>query len=209
MYDEHSMPFPLTIADTALATPADLMRRVLESFSEEGHTNASEWLIALHPNHLDTSELTALTAALATRPEANALCTAAHLTLHLNDARLGALLLQACLGIDLGTLLTPASTTGDASIEDVLLQAIVQTAQLDDAALRTRLLERLRGAGHSQLEVEILADHGTSVEILEALPGILAEGTRLTTTQRDRLDKRSQDDSDSGARVQALLSNEA
>jgi len=202
------MPFPLTIDDTTLATPTDLMRRVLELLTADKQADASKWLTALHPEHLDTQDLTALTAALATRPEPSALCTAAHLTLHLKDDRLGALLLQACLGVDLGTLLTPASATSDASIEDVLLKAVVATAPLDTLDLRTRLLERLRGAGHSQLEVEILANHGTPPEIIDALPGILAEGTRLTQTQSERLIQRTAEDPESKSRIQALLLRE-
>jgi len=207
MYDGFTMPFPLTIGDTTLTAPDDLMRRVLEHFARDEHTDASEWLKALYPEQLNAQELTALTAALTTRPEPRALCTAAHLTTHLEDSRLGALLLQACLSVDLGTLLTPASSTTDVSIEDLLLEAIVVTAALEDEETRSRLLMRLRGAGHSQHEVDILCAHGTASEIAQSLPGILAEGTQLTQAQHDRMLARSQDDLEHGAHVRRLLTD--
>ena len=163
----------------------------------------------LHPGQLTAVELTALTAALATRPEPNALCTAARLTQHLRDERLGALLLQACLGVDLGTLLTPATPNSDTSIEDVLLNAIVETAPLHTLEIRARLLERLRGAGHSQLEIDILSNHGTASEIADALPGIFAEGQALSLEHRERLLERSRDNEDHGSVVRALLASDA
>lgn len=200
-----TMPFPLTIADTTVATPTELMQRVLTALTDDTGSDTAEWLIGLHPGQLDAAELTALAAALTTRPEPPALRAAAQLALHLNDERLGALLLQACLGVDLGTLLTPASPASDESIEDVLLHAIAHTAQLDAPDVRSRLLERLRGAGHSQRELAILVDHGDPLEIAEALPGLLAEGIQPTPTQRDRLIQRTHDDLDHAMPIQSLL----
>ena len=206
MYDGHTMPFPFTSDDQTVATPADLMRRVLDELSDlDVQNQTATWLQALHPTHLQTEELTALAAALATRTEPGALQTAAKLTEHLKDARLGALLLQACMSIDLGALLTPLPSSNNDSVEDVLLRTIVQTADLNDPAIRTRLLTKLRETGHSDLELHILGHHGSALDIVQSLPGLLAEGITISDSQQQEILHRAAEDPDHEQTVRDLL----
>lgn len=112
--------------------------------------------------------------ALASRDPA-AVSEAARLATRIAPEALSSLFPAAIDAQDTGVLLHADPFIPHHSVEDALLRAWAAVAP-DDPAVRTPLLERLRNAGLSDVEVSLLARHGSPAEIRTALPLVFIEG---------------------------------
>lgn len=137
----------------------------------------AEWLMDLvSEGALDRRLAVGLAAALLQHPEVVTLCEGARLSIRLQEAVLGNVLLRALAAHDMGLLLQSDPHTPESSVEDTLLAAAAATADLADPAVRRPLLERLRHAGLPGLELPILCSHGDEEDLAFWLPAVLAEG---------------------------------
>jgi len=177
------MPFPLSHAGRTwndgpallAAVIADARGEGAGSFSAEG---PAEWLGALvDASKLEPDLAVGLVAALLQRrDEAGAVAEASRLAVRLGRRDLGDLLLMALDACDTGLLLTADPRRPARSVEDALLDAAGQLADLSNPDIRGRLLPRLRNAGLVAHECAALTRYGTVDEIRMWLPAILLEG---------------------------------
>jgi len=177
------MPFPVTHAGHTWADGPSLLAAVIADARGEG-TGAfsadgpAAWLGDLVDGSALEPELAVglVAALLQRRDEAGAVAEAARLAVRLGRKDLGDLLLMALDACDTGLLLTSDPRRPTRSIEDALLDAAGQLADLSNDGVRARLLPRLRNAGLVAHECAALARHGTVDEIRTWMPAILLEG---------------------------------
>lgn len=117
----------------------------------------------------------ALVAALLQDPQPAVLVESAHLARALGRRELGQVLVAALEAHDVGVLLVAAPGEAQGSVEDVLLLAAAELADLTDPGVRSGLLERLRLSGLAETELEVLSRAGTPEEVRTWLPAILSE----------------------------------
>ncbi len=178
------MSFPVTWADRTFSDGPSLLGAVLADAEAGGGQVVagqapSRWLAAMvEGGALDPELAVGLCAAmLQNRARPGAITEAARLAANLARRELAELLLVSLDAFDTGLLLTADPLDpGAGSVEDALLRAAWATADLDDPAIRERLVPRLRNAGLVALECITLVRHGAADEILEGLPAILIEG---------------------------------
>src|SRR5688572_726307 len=137
------MPFPLTVAGRAVTSPPMLASLVLDDAKAGGGTLVagqppSRWL-------MDLVRAGALEERLAAE---------------LANARLSSMIGAALEGHDVGVLLHPDPMVPGHSVEDALLRSWATVAPLADATVRGPLLERLRNAGITDVEVRVIGQHG-------------------------------------------------
>ena len=175
------MSFPLNALERTWAAPPDL--------AETAHTDAlagggtvvegqgpSWWVGALHDQGLLTRELSVgLCAALFQADEPGPVAEAARLAEHLGGRELADLLRLGWQGLDVGLLLAEDPFRPGRSVEDALVRALAATADLADDAARADVLSAARNAGHPTIELRVLLEHCTDVEVIHWLPAVLLE----------------------------------
>lgn len=179
------MPFPCTIESETFAEPKALMARVQRDLTEGGGTlvadqRPSEWLMKAPEPALDREELIALAAALVVDPSPAAVAEGAHLARALHEPRLGALLMGALAGLDLGVLLAPDANGSPVAVEDLVMETVVVIADLTEDDVRHVLLTALRTAGRTDLELRTLIAYGSLDDIEQTVLGLEAEGVTLS-----------------------------
>ena len=189
------MPFPCTIESETFAEPKALMARVQSDLSEGGGTlvadqRPSEWLMKAPEPTLDRGELIALAAALVVDPSPSAVAEGALLARALHEPRLGALLMGALAGLDLGVLLAPGANGSSVAVEDLVMETIVEIADLSEDNVRHALLTALRTAGRTDLELRTLTAYGSLDDIEQTRHGLEAEGVNLSPEDDDALKAR-------------------
>lgn len=176
------MPFPLTFAERTFDAPPDLAGAALDDIENGGGTvvsgeNPSDWIATLAARGPEERRVAvALCAAFLQSRRPGAVAEGSRLALALQHADLGALLPFALDGHDLGLLLHADPLNPEQSVEESLLRAWAGLANLSDAEDRARLLARLRHASLPQLEMTVLASHGSAAEIRRWLPAVLSDG---------------------------------
>ncbi|TNE83998.1 MAG: hypothetical protein EP330_31015 [Deltaproteobacteria bacterium] len=172
------MTFPLSIAGRTVTDPPGLAALVRADAAAGGAILAGQrprdWVPALVRQGLLPAQLAVgLVAALLQDPSPSTLVECTHLARALGDRRLGTVLAAAVDAHDVGVLLVPGEE--GRSVEDLLLLAAAELAEVDDAEFRGNLLDRLRHAGLASAELQVLARGGNAEEVRTWLPAILAE----------------------------------
>jgi hypothetical protein len=177
------MPFPLTLGEHTWKDGPELLEAVLADARAGGGQvvagqGPSRWLGDLVDlGALDLDLAVGLVAALLQqREDAGAVAEASRFAVQLGRKELGELVVMSLDAFDTALLLTADPLRPGASVEDALLEAAVRLGDLAVPELRARLLPRLRNAGLTSLECQILARHGTASEVLLWLPAVLTEG---------------------------------
>lgn len=176
------MPFPLVVGARTYATAPAFAAAVTDDARAGGGTVVpgrlpSRWVVELvRAGSLEADVAVGLAAALLRSRDAAAVCEGARLAAQLRDPKLGEMLPVALTGHDTGMLLHADPVMPGQSVEDALLRAWAQVADLSDATNRGALLGRLRHAGLSEVEAHVLATHGTADELRRWLPVVLIEG---------------------------------
>ena len=183
------MPFPIQTDYLSVENGPDLLARLETDANAGGGTMVD----ALAPHNvvarlhesgaLEHGEVVGLAAALIQRGKAATACEGARIAAALEDTSLGALLLHALDGLDIGELLTMDPIKGDCSTEDTLLNCAQSIVDIDDQAQRHALLAHLRRAGLADLEFNILCKAGSPSELRLWLPAILQEIGDLTSLE--------------------------
>lgn len=176
------MSFPLSLGPHRWEDGPALLAAVSEDARAGGGSvvaaeRPSQWLPSLvRSGALDASMAVGLVAALLKSSDDPAvLAEAARIALALEHPALGDMLV-ACIEVyDTGLLLAHDPLGEASSVEDVLLEAAVRLANLDEASVRGSLLPRLRNAGLASLELTTLVGHGSVDELRQDLPGVLVE----------------------------------
>lgn len=177
------MPFPLPLEDSTCASARDLAAVLASDARSSAAPRPWERVLAwVASGRLARVEAVGLTAAFLQQADAALLCEGARMAARLGEPRLGALALDAVDGHDPAVLLGADPLDPSRSAEDALLAAAAVAIDPTDAALRGRLLERLRHAGLPEIEAPLLLAHGSAEEIARWLPAVLAEG--LSDTHR-------------------------
>ncbi len=177
-----AMSFPLEIGDHVVADPAALAALVRDDSGPQsggvvpGKRPAGWVLDLVEAGRLERRLAIGLAAALIQHPDPITACEGARLARALGEVALGTLLVRALRAHDTALLLRVDPAGAGASVEDTLLRAAVETADLGDATLRKELLERLRHAGLPELEIPTLLEHGDAEDLRTWLPAVLAEG---------------------------------
>jgi hypothetical protein len=175
------MPFPLRVGPHTFATAPELGAAAARDAREGGGSVVagqapSAWIVrAVAAGGLTAAEAIALGASLVDSTEPGGVAEGARLLAALRDPRC-ADLIEAALHGDVGLMLASDPIVAGQSVEDALLRALAAVADLDDGTTRGRLLERLRNAAMGEIELRVLALHGTPDEIREFVPPLLAEG---------------------------------
>ncbi|MBW1881732.1 MAG: hypothetical protein JRI25_00165 [Deltaproteobacteria bacterium] len=177
------MPFPLTLAEHTWKDGPELLAAVLADAKAGGGQvvaghGPSHWLGDLVDQGALEPELAVglVAALLQQRGDAGAVSEAARLAVQLGRDELGELVVMSLDAFDTALLLTADPLHSGASVEDALLTAAVQLADLAIPEMRAQLLPRLRNAGLTGLECQLLAQHGDENEIRLWLPAVLTEG---------------------------------
>lgn len=176
------MPFPLTLAGRTISTPPQLASFVISDAQAGGGTVVpgqvpSRWVMDLvRAGQLEEPLAVGLAAALLRTEQPGALTEGARLAGQLKHPRLADMLAAAVSSHDVGLLLHPDPVVAGASVEDALLRAWANVADLARPDVRGSMLERLRNAGLTDVEVRVLGAHGTPEEIRRWLPAVFAEG---------------------------------
>lgn len=170
--------FPLRIHNRLLRDPPALAGAVRDdALSRDPATpRPREWVPALIASgDLPEDMAVALAAALLQDSQPAVLVESAHLARALGRRELGQVLIAALDAHDVGVLLVAAPGEAQGSVEDVLLLAATELADLSDASVRSSLLERLRLAGLAEVELDVLSRAGSPAEVRTWLPAILSE----------------------------------
>lgn len=172
---------PLRVGDRVAATTAALGALAREDAATGGTVIPGErpnaWIADLVADgRLAQPLAVGLCAALLRASEGPAVAEGARLAVRLGEPALGALLLHALDGHDVGLLLQVDPGDPGRSVEDTLLRCAARAADLSDPATREPFLERLRNAALQAEELFTLCDHGTAEELARWLPAILTEG---------------------------------
>lgn len=174
--------FPLRIGDRRIPDPPALAQAVREDAAAGGGQllageRPRDWVMGLVATKVIERDLAiALVAALLQDPTATTLVECTHLARALGGHDLGAVLSSASEAHDVGVLLVAAPGEDNRSVEDVLLLAATALVDATDDVLRRALLERLRNAGLSTAELQLLARGGSPEDVRTWLPSILLEG---------------------------------
>ncbi len=182
------MSFPLEIGGRVLVDPPALAAAVTADAEAGGGTVVpgdppAVWLMQLVSAGALSPELAVgLSAALLQSLIPAAIAEGARLAVATGDPRLAEITRLALAAKDVGLLFhpDPGAPTGG-SVEDALLGAAVALSDLSDGSVRAELLERLRHAGLRDLELTVLATHGTAGEVGRWLPALLAEVPATST----------------------------
>lgn len=175
------MSFPLRIGDRLIPDPPSLARAVREDAGAGGgrvlpNQRPRDWVPELVAAKLIPGSLAvALVAALLQDPSPATLVECTYLARALDGRDLGVLLAKAVEAHDVGVLLVAAPGEDGRSVEDMLLLAAANLADVSDMAVRGPLLERLRNAGLTSAELAVLSRGGSAEEIRTWLPSILLE----------------------------------
>ena len=173
--------FPLTIHGQTFADPPSFAAAVLRDAQALGGRvvagqSPEQWLPPLvESGILDRSTVVGLAAALMRMADPAALTEGIRIALALKLHELCPLFSAALSGVSLNLLLQPAPHHPDRSIEDCLLEALVQLMDGDDDLMRATVLTHLRNAGLHQQEFKLLTTHGSASELSTGLPAIFAE----------------------------------
>lgn len=179
------MSFPLSIGDRLVADPASLAALVRDdSGSESGAVvpgkRPCEWVADLvRDGRLERRLAVGLADALLRQPAPSTACEGARLACALEEPTLGSVLIDALKAHDTGLLLGVDPAGAGASVEDTLLRAAAELADLSDADIRREVLQRLRNAGLPDVEIPILLRYGDADELRSWLPAVLTEGLEL------------------------------
>lgn len=175
------MSFPLTVGRHTLATPPELADLVRSDAANPGSVLAdqrpAEWVRGLvDAGALEARTAVALAAALIQQADPVTIAEGARLARSLGERALGKLLVAALEGHDTGLLLQVDPAAPGRSVEDALLEASCELADLADPRIRGTLLLRLRNAALPGMELALLCEHGTLDELRSLLPAVFAEG---------------------------------
>ena len=206
------MAFPLNVGDRTVADPPALATLVRDDCGAVSGTvvagsRPNQWIPGLvAEGRLERRLAVGLAAALMQNPEPGTVCEGARLAVRLGERVLGGVLIRALTSHDTALLMQVDPGGHGESVEDTLLLLAPTLADLDDAAIRGALLERLRNAGLPALELRILCDHGDAEELRIWLPAVLVEelGDDEVAALRRRLDR-----GDPGATVVGELAGDA
>ena len=182
------MPFPLRLAGQKIANARDLGALFVADAHAGGNTVFGDeaphaWMSRLvDKGAIDLDVAIALVALVLASRDPAAVAEAARLGTKLPPELLQSLFPAAIDAQDTGVLLHPDPFMPNRSVEDALLAAWAATAP-DDLVVRGPLIERLRNAGLPDLEVAVLARHGTPDEIKQTLPLVFIEGVPAGTAE--------------------------
>lgn len=203
------MSFPLTVGGRQVADPPGLAELVHADSGPGPGTvvpgkRPAEWILDLVADGALSRRLAiGLGAALVQHPDAGPICEGARLARALGDFALGTLILQALEAHDTGVLLACDPASPEGSVEDLLVIAAGACCDLSDPILRSSLLEKARNAGLREVELPVLAGHGTLEELQDWLPAVLAE--TLDPEEIALLEVRAARDDAAGRFVATLL----
>lgn len=175
------MPFPLRIGDRVVASPPELASLALADAAGPGGTlvpgqRPARWVADLvATGALEAKLAIGLGAALIQHPNPVAVAEGARLAVALHPSPLGDMVVLALDAHDAGLLLQVDPAGDGASVEDSLLRSAVKVARLSEPFLRDRVLTRLRHAGLPDLELQVLAEHGSLSELQTWIPALLEE----------------------------------
>jgi hypothetical protein len=183
------VPFPIQTDFLNVTSGPELLERLEADALAGGGTvipalGPSGWIERLLDNDsLNRQEAIGLAAALIQKGTAATACEGARLAAQLNEPSLGALILHALDGLDIGELLTIDPVTGDGSTEDTLLICGQRIIDHSDKNQRHALLIHLRRAGLTENEFALLTSSGSPTEIRLWLPAILQEVESLVSLE--------------------------
>jgi len=176
------MPFPLTVGGRTVASPPELAALAQTDADGPGGTvvpgkRPCEWIPELVASGaLELGLARGLGAALLQNANPTTVAEGARIAQALTPSPLDQLVLMALDVHDAVLLLQNDPARPEFSVEDSLLRSAVEVAPLDDDATRAKLLMRLRHAGLPELELQVLLDHGSLVEVAHWMPALLEEG---------------------------------
>lgn len=176
------MSFPLQIADRTVDSPPELAELVRQDADGPGGSVVPdqrpwEWVMGLvGSSRLDHGLALALGAALLREADPATVAEGARLARALHPSPLDELLVHAVDAHDPLVLLQVDPAEPSRSVEDTLLRAVVELADLRPPAVRGRVLEHLRHAGLPGLEIRVLLRHGDVEDLRRWLPAVLEEG---------------------------------
>jgi hypothetical protein len=174
------MPFPVTVGATTVSDPRSLALLVQADCgpapSAVPGKRPWQWILDLvAAGTLEGRLAIGLSAALLQNEAAATIAEGARLATGLREPLLGPILVRALRSHDTALLLQVDPGGAGTSVEDALLAAVEAVADLREDEVRTSFLEYLRHAGRPDLEVRVLARHGTPFELSTWLPAVLAE----------------------------------